>query len=203
MMNRNSCEIKRSTALISKSFFFSRNRFAFRYTDLVPVSFLYILRENLHKIMDEGLPNVIKRHRKSSRRLQTALMEIIGLDLFVEKEEHRLPTIITVKMPVGITDKLFTKYLSDRWVSMAYVRNVDPFMNHFDVFLIDFLTLIRHFIEISPGVGDTSGQIIRIGLVGGNANRKTVDCVLRAFYDALKMMIPNHKNYCNNAYFYY
>lgn len=85
-----------------------------RYADLVPVSFLYILRENVNKIIDEGLSNVIERHYVNSRRLQTALQKVIGLDLFVEVEEHRLPTVVTVKMPVGINDKTFTKYLSDR-----------------------------------------------------------------------------------------
>lgn len=78
------------------------------------VSFLYILRENLNKIIEEGLPNVIERHYVSSRRLQTALEQVIGLELFVGREEHRLPTVVTVKMPVGINDKSFTKYLSDR-----------------------------------------------------------------------------------------
>lgn len=99
---------------------FNRCFLAPRYADLVPVSFLYILRDNLNKIIDEGLPNVIERHYVSSRRLQTALVKVIGLELFVDVEEHRLPTVITVKMPVGINDKSFTKYLSDRWVSTRY-----------------------------------------------------------------------------------
>lgn len=88
--------------------------FALSYSDLVPVPFLYILRENLNKIIDEGLSNVIERHYVNSRRFQTALVNVIGLDLFVEMEKHRLPTVVTVKMPVGINDKSFTKYLSDR-----------------------------------------------------------------------------------------
>lgn len=78
---------------------------------------MYVLRENLNKIIDEGLPNVIERHYMSSRRLQTALVKDIGLDLFVEMEAFRLPTVVTVKMPGGINDKSFRKYLSDRWVS--------------------------------------------------------------------------------------
>lgn len=61
----------------------------------------------------------------------------------------------------------------------------------------------RHLIEISPGVGGTTGQIIRIGIVGGNANRKSVDNLLKAFYDALKIMTPNYINQCNNSCLYY
>lgn len=94
--------------------FFDDFFFAFRYSDLVQVSFLYILRENLNKIIEEGLPNVIERHSASSKRLQTALEHVIGLELFVQTEGHRLPTVVTVKMPVGINDKSFTRYLSDR-----------------------------------------------------------------------------------------
>lgn len=54
------------------------------------------------------------RHLSSSRKLQSALENVFGLEMFVEKDCYRLPTIITVKMPVGINAVRFAKCLSER-----------------------------------------------------------------------------------------
>lgn len=86
----------------------------FRYSDLVSVPILHILCKHLNRIREEGLPNVIERHYLYSKRLQVGLEKVIGLELFVARAEYRLPTIVAVKVPHGINDRQFSKYLSDR-----------------------------------------------------------------------------------------
>lgn len=81
---------------------------------MIPSSVIYVLRENLNKIVDEGISNVHERHSMCAKRLQSALEKVIGLELFVESDRHRLPTIVTVKMPIGMNAKRFVKCLSER-----------------------------------------------------------------------------------------
>lgn len=85
-----------------------------RYSELIPSTIVYELQTNLSKIINEGITNVCDRHLSSSRKLQSALENVIGLEMFVEKDCNRLPTIITVKMPVGINAVRFAKCLSER-----------------------------------------------------------------------------------------
>lgn len=75
---------------------------------------MYELQDNLQKIISEGIMNVCDRHLSSSLKLQMALQKVIGLEMFVAKESDRLPTIVTVKMPIGINAKRFAKCLSER-----------------------------------------------------------------------------------------
>lgn len=117
MMNRNFCENRYCMLQYNTQIWLKINRssIAFhRYSDLVPVIFLHEFQEHLNKIINEGLANVIERHSTNSQRLQIGLEKMIGLELFVEMEQYRLPTVVTVKMPLGINDKSFTKYLSNK-----------------------------------------------------------------------------------------
>ena len=43
-----------------------------------------------------------------------------------------------------------------------------------------------HLVEISGGLGPTAGKVWRIGVMGNNANIKTVSKVLDALKEALK-----------------
>lgn len=72
------------------------------------------MREALAAICDEGLGKRIDRHFDNSKRLQDGILNYIGLDLFVEREEYRLPTTVTVKLPKRIKKKPFVKYLAER-----------------------------------------------------------------------------------------
>ena len=78
-------------------------------------------------------------------------MENIGLELHV-KEELRLPTLTTVKIPQGVDGKSFTKHL----------------LNNFGV-------------EIGGGLGDLAGKVWRIGLMGYNSTSVNVEKIINIF----------------------
>ena len=83
-------------------------------------------------------------------------LESLGLELHVSKE-FRLPTLTTVKIPSTI--------------------NGDAFRKH----------LLRNFgIEIGNGLGELSGKVWRIGLMGFNSSEENVDRLLKLFDTELK-----------------
>ena len=83
-------------------------------------------------------------------------LENIGLELHVPKE-FRLPTLTTVKIPPAIDG--------------------DAFKNHL---------LTNYGIEIGNGLGELSGKIWRIGLMGFNSSQENVDRLLNLFDTELK-----------------
>ena len=83
-------------------------------------------------------------------------LESLGMELHVSKE-FRLPTLTTVKIPPSV--------------------NGDAFRNH----------LLNTFgIEIGNGLGDLSGKVWRIGLMGFNSSDENVDRLLNLFDTELK-----------------
>ena len=83
-------------------------------------------------------------------------LENIGLELHVSKD-FRLPTLTTVKIPPSVDG--------------------DSFRNH----------LLNNFaIEIGNGLGDLSGKVWRIGLMGFNSTEENVDRLLNLFDTELK-----------------
>jgi alanine-glyoxylate transaminase/serine-glyoxylate transaminase/serine-pyruvate transaminase len=80
----------------------------------------------------------------------------MGLELLVDYNE-RLPSLTTVKVP----------------------NNVDP------IKVIKYLRT-KHFIEISGGLGELTGLVWRIGLMGYHSEKKNVDLIHNAFKDALQ-----------------
>ncbi len=80
----------------------------------------------------------------------------LGLEMHV-KPEYRLPTLTTVKIPPGIDGEAFRMHL------------------------------LKEFgIEIGNGLGDLSGKVWRIGLMGYNSSDENVDRLLNLFDSELK-----------------
>jgi alanine-glyoxylate transaminase/serine-glyoxylate transaminase/serine-pyruvate transaminase len=108
------------------------------------------IREALRLLAKEGLEVSWDRHRKNAESLWNSL-ENIGLELHV-KEELRLSTLTTVKIPNGVDGKAFTNHL-----------------------------LSNFGIEIGGGLGDLAGKVWRIGLMGYNSTSTNVDRILNIF----------------------
>ena len=83
-------------------------------------------------------------------------LESLGMELHVS-ENYRLPTLTTVKIPPAVDG--------------------DGFRNH----------LLRNFgIEIGNGLGELSGKVWRVGLMGFNSSEENVDRLLNLFDTELK-----------------
>jgi len=123
------------------------------------MSLIYGLREALALVAEEGLGNVIARHVRYSLIVQQEVKSM-GLRFFVNKTEHRLPGILSIVVPQTINGETVRQYLSD---------------------LYD--------ISISGGLGKKKKKIWRIGILGVNANRRSVV----ALCQALKEVINDQK----------
>jgi alanine-glyoxylate transaminase / serine-glyoxylate transaminase / serine-pyruvate transaminase len=77
-------------------------------------------------------------------------LESIGLKMHVEKQ-YRLPTLTTVCIPAGVDGKTVAKQL-----------------------------LTEHDIEIGGGLGELAGKVWRVGLMGYNSRKDTVDRLISA-----------------------
>ncbi|XP_059224063.1 alanine--glyoxylate aminotransferase [Stomoxys calcitrans] len=126
------------------------------YHHTISSTLLYGLREALAQICAQGLQAVIKRHQQCSDRLQHGLSEL-GLEMFVPNVAVRLPTVNTVKIPVGVD-----------WRKVA-----------------DY-TMRKYNLEISGGLGPTVEQVFRIGIMGENATFERVDLVLNVLHEAIQ-----------------
>ncbi|XP_069720707.1 alanine--glyoxylate aminotransferase isoform X2 [Phaenicophaeus curvirostris] len=126
-----------------------------RYHHTAPINSFFSLREGLAVLAERGLESSWERHGANCSQLCQGLRDL-GLELFV-KEEARLPTITTVKVPEGYDWKEITAFLMD-----------------------------KHAIEIAGGLGPTAGKVLRIGLMGCNSTRRNVDRVLHALREALR-----------------
>lgn len=82
----------------------------------------------------------------------------LGLKLHVP-QEFRLPTLTTVCIPEGVDGKVFARQLLD-----------------------DFN------IEIGGGLGELAGKVWRVGLMGFNSRKESVDQLLQA----LRALLPTH-----------
>ncbi|TMS20329.1 Serine--pyruvate aminotransferase, mitochondrial [Larimichthys crocea] len=116
----------------------------------------YSLRESLAVLVEEGLENSWERHEKVAEYFHAGL-ENMGLKLFVKEKKARLPTVTTIVAPHGYDWKEITTYI-----------------------------MKTHNLEISGGLGPSVGMVLRVGLMGCNSSRASVDMVLMALKDALK-----------------
>ena len=82
-------------------------------------------------------------------------LENIGLSLHVERE-FRLPTLTTVRIPAGVDGKAIARQL-----------------------------LNEHNIEIGGGLGELAGKVWRVGLMGFNSRKETVDKLLTTLEQVL------------------
>jgi len=111
------------------------------YHHTAPISMIYALREGLRLIIDEGLPEVFRRHLLLGRSLQKGL-EAMGLELVVKDERIRLPNLTSVVIPEGIDD--------------LEVRST--LLNDYNI-------------EIGGGLGRFKGKAWRIGLMGYSCSK--------------------------------
>ncbi|MDF5708734.1 MAG: alanine--glyoxylate aminotransferase family protein [Nostoc sp. S4] len=82
-------------------------------------------------------------------------LEDLGLSMHVERE-YRLPTLTTVRIPAGVDGKAIARQL-----------------------------LNEHNIEIGGGLGELAGQVWRVGLMGFNSRKESVDQLIAALQQVL------------------
>lgn len=126
-----------------------------RYHHTPPIGSFYALREALDITVGEGMENVWERHREMTRMLWDGL-DSLGLEPYVEREEDRLVTVNTIKIPEGIDWKRVCAHAME-------TRNL----------------------EIGGGLGPTVGKVWRIGIMGYNARPENVAMTLEAFKASL------------------
>jgi alanine-glyoxylate transaminase/serine-glyoxylate transaminase/serine-pyruvate transaminase len=124
---------------------------AYHHTISSPL--VYALREALRLVAEEGEVR-LERHRVVARQLWRGL-ESLGLELHVP-EEHRLPSLTTVRVPEGVDEAAVRARLCDRFG-----------------------------IEIGAGLGPLRGKVWRIGLMGHGARPANVALLLAALGEAL------------------
>jgi alanine-glyoxylate transaminase/serine-glyoxylate transaminase/serine-pyruvate transaminase len=126
------------------------------YHHTAPILLVYALREALKLLYEEGLENRWQRHTKNAAALISGL-EALGLKMHVKDAKYRCPALTSVRVPEGVQDK--------------NVRG----------------TLREQFnITVGGGLGELAGKVWRIGLMGMNANERSVILVLEALERALK-----------------
>lgn len=124
------------------------------YHHTAPISMNYALYEGLRLVAEEGLETRWQRHQRNARLLWDGL-QTLGLEPHVA-EEHRLPTLTTVRVPDGVDE--------------AAVR----------------AELLRDFgIEIAGGLGELKGKVWRVGLMGHSSRRRNVLLLVAALEDIL------------------
>ncbi|TMW44731.1 hypothetical protein DOY81_010189 [Sarcophaga bullata] len=81
------------------------------YHHTISSTLLYGLREALAQFCAQGLREVVTRHQQCSYRLQQGIKDL-GLELFVPNATDRLPTVNTVKVPVGVDWHIILKLVA-------------------------------------------------------------------------------------------
>ncbi len=125
------------------------------YHHTAPVSSMYALREAYKLVLEEGLDNRFKRHRKNHKLLKAGLKDL-GFKYLVDKP-YRLPQLNAVKLPKHIKDE-------------AALRR--RLLNEYNI-------------EVGGGLGDFAGKIWRIGLMGESCTANHVNMLLGALSDLI------------------
>ena len=127
------------------------------YHHTPPIPLIYALHEALRIVLEEGLEASWERHRQNQAALIAGL-EAMGIRLFVENPEDRLPTVTSVWIPAGIDG----------------VKARGRLLNEFNI-------------EIAGGLGEIKATTWRIGLMGYSSQRANVllflDCLERVLLD--------------------
>jgi len=114
------------------------------YHHTPPIPLIYALHEALRIVLEEGLEASWERHRQNQVALIAGL-EAMGIRLFVENPEDRLPTVTAIWIPSGMDG--------------AKVRS--RLLNEFNI-------------EIAGGLGEIKNTTLRIGLMGYSSQRANV-----------------------------
>jgi len=120
------------------------------YPVTLPVNLFQALKKAMELLLREGIANVWERHRSISEELWSSLQHL-GIQPFITKENHRLPTVTAALLP--------GKYRSED--------------------LQEFLQT-NFGILIAGGVGPLRKRIIRIGHMGYSAKSWFVNRVVAA-----------------------
>jgi alanine-glyoxylate transaminase/serine-glyoxylate transaminase/serine-pyruvate transaminase len=124
------------------------------YHHTAPISSNYALYEGLRIVAEEGLTARWERHKRNAELLWDGL-QALGLEPHVP-QEHRLPTLTTVRVPKGVDEaSIRSKLLTD------------------------------YNIEIAGGLGELKGQVWRIGLMGHSSSRENVTLLLAALSECM------------------
>ena len=81
----------------------------FRYHHTISSTLLYGLREALAMICHETMSLCIRRHMDCSFKLQQGIYKA-GLEFFVDAPQDRLPTVNTIKVPLGVDWQKVSQY---------------------------------------------------------------------------------------------
>ena len=114
------------------------------YHHTPPIPLIYALHEAMRIVLEEGLEASWERHRTNQAALIAGL-EAMGIRLFVERPEIRLPTVTSVWIPAGI-DGVTTRH---------------RLLNEFNI-------------EIAGGLGEIKTTTWRVGLMGYSSQRGNV-----------------------------
>ncbi len=117
------------------------------YHHTAPISAILGLAEALRVVLEEGLPARIARHAAAARQLREELAPLGFTPLVADG--YRLPMLTTLRLPEAVLA-----------MGEAPLRRR----------LLD-----RHGIEVGGGLGKLAGQIWRVGLMGENARRSSVE----------------------------
>ncbi len=119
------------------------------YHHTVSTAMNYALREALRLVHEEGLEARFARHRANAELFWQGL-EALDLTPHVPLK-HRLPSLITVRVPDGVDEATVRKGL----------------LNEYDI-------------EIGAGLGALKGKVWRVGLMGYASSRERVTMLLGA-----------------------
>jgi alanine-glyoxylate transaminase/serine-glyoxylate transaminase/serine-pyruvate transaminase len=114
------------------------------YHHTPPIPLIYAVHEALRAVLEESLEAGWERHRQNQAALVAGL-EAMGITLFVQNPDDRLPTVTAVNVPEGIDG------------ARVRARLLDEFN-----------------IEISGGLGPLKTRIWRVGLMGYSSQRGNV-----------------------------
>ncbi len=99
-------------------------------------SLLFGLRESLHMLNEEGLPNVFKRHARLAEACRRAI-RALGLQLLCRNPAEYSNTLTAVMMPTGFDSDA---YLAHAWKTLE--------------------------VSLGVGLGEVKGKVFRIGHLG-------------------------------------
>ncbi|MDG2335838.1 MAG: alanine--glyoxylate aminotransferase family protein [Myxococcota bacterium] len=127
------------------------------YHHTAPISAVFGLAEGLARVLDEGMEKREIRHRDAAAYLVESLRPL-GFEPLVA-EKYRLPMLSTLKLPPSIAERGEARVRKD---------------------LLD-----AHGIEVGAGLGALAGNVWRVGLMGENARRESVDALRSALESEL------------------
>lgn len=83
------------------------------YHHTISAALLYGLREGIAIACEEGLDSLIVRHAEMSRRFEKGILDM-NMEMFVEKEVDRVPTVNAVKIPENVDAVKAAKYAMEK-----------------------------------------------------------------------------------------